>query len=559
MALEYAPGESLDALLRQSGAWPIARALPVLREIAEAIDASWAAGTGHGALHPRDIFIAFAPTDVRITGFGIGAALESVGAKAPVRRPYSAPERGNEPWDIRADVYSLGVVAFEMLSGQRPVPADDEASALASDLNAETRAAVRRVLAVAMAESPADRYDSAHAFVSALEEVAGHKHKLEMPPAPPPLELVSESELADEDETPIEPAVPTPAPVPEPVMVSAPPPEPKPAAKPEAPSLVIAPPVATPVATVPPVAKIDPAPAPSMRPRTPAVDHPIDLPLKSNPRPERSRSAIGSFLQNDSEPAGESSFPWAAVAAVFIAGLVLAGVVMYQFGWSRGHEAAVREAASASPSPTPVTVAPSSEPSPSPSVAAPSVAAKPESSAKPAASDGPAPVGRLVIQSTPAGALVTIDGRRRGETPLTVQMPLGRHDIQIARSGYVPATRRVDLSKKAPAQTVRVQLQRGPDEGATTTAATAKPPTSGSADVDSQPRGARVSVDGKFVGITPMRVSDLSAGEHRFQFELTGYKTVTSTVNITGGQRTPVSVRLVAGTAVVVQEWGASR
>jgi eukaryotic-like serine/threonine-protein kinase len=473
LALEYAPGESLDALLRQSGVWPIGRALPVLREIAAAIDASWATGTGHGALHPRDIFIAFGPTDVRVTGFGIGSALEAVGAKAPVRRPYSAPERGTESWDIRADVYSLGVVAFEMLSGQRPVGPDDEAAALVADLSADTRAAVRRVLAVAMAEAPSDRYESATAFVSALEDVSGVKHKFEMPPAPPPLELVQDSELPDETESattfdeilvphtdvamPVPVAAPMPTSEPEPEAETAPAPKVEPAAT------IAAPP---PLPLAPPPAPA-PAPALSMRPKTPAVEHPLDLPLTSNPRPERHRApALGSFLQTESEPEPSSPFPWAAVAAVFIAGLVLSGVVMYQWGWSRGRTAGVQEAAkSATPSPTPVDVASSPEPSAAPSVTPTSAAvARGESGTKPAASDGPPLVGRLVIQSVPAGALVMVDGRRRGETPLTLQVPLGKHEIQIARSGYVPATRRVDLTKKSTAQTVRVTLQRGPGE-----------------------------------------------------------------------------------------------
>jgi serine/threonine protein kinase len=115
IALEYATGESLDVVMRQSGAVPLARALPILREIARAIDASWAVPVGHGSLHPRDIFVTAGTTDVRITGFGIGQALEGMGARAPVRRPYSAPERGTGlAWDARSDIYSFGAITTEM-------------------------------------------------------------------------------------------------------------------------------------------------------------------------------------------------------------------------------------------------------------------------------------------------------------------------------------------------------------------------------------------------------------------------------------------------------------
>ena len=265
------------------------------------------------------------------------------------------------------------------------------------------------------------------------------------------------------------------------------------------------------------------------------------MPLSSRPRLEPAQPPrIGSFLNSEPESAPEesSSFPWAAVVAVFVAGFVLAGVVMYQWGWSRGHTAAAREAVQlATPTPSPsTTVAPPVE-SPSPS-ATPAAADAAQPDAAP-------PVGRLVIQSTPAGAIATIDGRRRGETPVTVEVPLGKHDIQIARSGFVPKTQRVELTKKSAAQTVKVTLLRGPA-------------SSGSADVDTQPRGARVSVDGKFVGISPLRVADLSAGEHRFQFELAGHKAVTSTVNIVGGEVKRVTVTLSGGDARKSEE-GARR
>jgi hypothetical protein len=72
-------------------------------------------------------------------------------------------------------VFSLGVMAYEMLSGERPMgsdAADADEARLAAELPTESRAAVRRVLATAMSESPADRYESAQEFVSALQTAA---------------------------------------------------------------------------------------------------------------------------------------------------------------------------------------------------------------------------------------------------------------------------------------------------------------------------------------------------------------------------------------------------
>ena len=102
LAMEYAAGESIDVAWRQQLPVPIERALPILSLVADALDASWAQGIGHGALHPRDIFFMVSGTDeIRLTGLGIVQAIESIGEKAPVRRPYAAPERvALQPWGL---------------------------------------------------------------------------------------------------------------------------------------------------------------------------------------------------------------------------------------------------------------------------------------------------------------------------------------------------------------------------------------------------------------------------------------------------------------------------
>jgi serine/threonine-protein kinase len=173
LASEYIAAETLDVALRHLAPAPLATSLPLLRRMADAIDAAWQAGPaqGHGALHPRDVFVSQGPVDVRIGGFGVVPALESVGIKAPVRRPYTAPERsasGADKWDARADVFSLGAIAHELLTGRRPAGPGEQDGALPGSIRPEVRVKIRRVLSSALAERPEQRFASARAFIAAL-------------------------------------------------------------------------------------------------------------------------------------------------------------------------------------------------------------------------------------------------------------------------------------------------------------------------------------------------------------------------------------------------------
>lgn len=171
-AEEYVAAESLDVAMRHYAPATLDKALPFITQLASAIDFARAAGVGHGALHPRDIFVT--PDEARATGFGVVDALERLGQRAPVRRPYSPPERiEGRAWSTPADVFSLGVIAFELLTGRRPAGVGDQMGTLAGASLGDSAEAVRAVLARAMAEAPEDRYVSAVAFASALAEAAG--------------------------------------------------------------------------------------------------------------------------------------------------------------------------------------------------------------------------------------------------------------------------------------------------------------------------------------------------------------------------------------------------
>src|SRR5262249_5379834 len=159
---------------------PIEKVLPFITQLAGAIDFARAAGIGHGGLHPRDIFVT--PDEARATGFGVVDALEQVGIRAPIRRPYSAPERNARPartprperidgraWTTSADVFSLAAITFELLSGKRPSGTGAGIGSLADGAHA---AALHAVLARAMDDDPSKRHATALAFAAALDGAA---------------------------------------------------------------------------------------------------------------------------------------------------------------------------------------------------------------------------------------------------------------------------------------------------------------------------------------------------------------------------------------------------
>jgi len=170
-AEEYVAAESLDVAMRHYAPAPLDRALPFLTQLAGAIDFARTAGVGHGALHLRDVFVT--PDEARASGFGIVEALERVNVRAPVRRPYSAPERiAGAEWGTPADVFSLAAIAYELLTGRRPSGTGEQIGDLNGDNLGDRASAIRSVLARAMHDDPARRYATALAFASALESAA---------------------------------------------------------------------------------------------------------------------------------------------------------------------------------------------------------------------------------------------------------------------------------------------------------------------------------------------------------------------------------------------------
>lgn len=171
IALEYVPGRALHQVLKNEGPLEVERALGIARQVAQCLAVAGAVGIVHRDLRPANVMVTSGDV-VKVTDFGIaaGADLSRLSSTGILGTPhYLAPELAEgEQVDVRADVYSLGVILFEMLTGERPYDADDATSIVLKhrqepipsvrQLNEEVSAEVDRLIAKCLAKAPQERY-----------------------------------------------------------------------------------------------------------------------------------------------------------------------------------------------------------------------------------------------------------------------------------------------------------------------------------------------------------------------------------------------------------------
>jgi hypothetical protein len=154
----------------------------------------------------------------------------------------------------------------------------------------------------------------------------------------------------------------------------------------------------------------------------------------------------------------------------------------------------------------------------------------------------------LTVRSTPAGALVTVDGREYGRTPLTIrELATGTHRVRVTRDGYATQSRRVVIARSQPSRSIALTLPRlnaarvstpVPESSSTIGRYTA------ALSIDSRPSGAKVFIDGRAAGVTPLSLSDFAAGEHAIRLEHSGYRGWSSSVRVVANERNRVTASL---------------
>jgi hypothetical protein len=168
----------------------------------------------------------------------------------------------------------------------------------------------------------------------------------------------------------------------------------------------------------------------------------------------------------------------------------------------------------------------------------------------------PDQTGSLLVRSTPPGARVFVDDREYGRTPVTVgNLARGAHGVRIARDGYVADERQVTITAAQRAHSVTVRLAAVGTAPLATTASTravpSQPPAppvaetrSGPLSIESRPAGAKVFIDGRFVGTTPLVLPEVDAGEHALHLDREGYQRWSSSVRIVPSERNRVAASL---------------
>ncbi|HET7416183.1 MAG TPA: protein kinase [Solirubrobacterales bacterium] len=182
IVFEYVQGETLKQRINRVGALDAQEALAYAIEIARGLTVAHARKMVHRDIKPQNVLID-SEGRAKLTDFGISRQLEQDGMTATGRvlgtTDYVAPEQAmGHPVDQRSDIYSLGVVLYEMLTGQVPFTADSQVGVAMKHVNEELpdvqqrrpelSAAAAMVVERATAKDPDDRYQSVGELIDDL-------------------------------------------------------------------------------------------------------------------------------------------------------------------------------------------------------------------------------------------------------------------------------------------------------------------------------------------------------------------------------------------------------
>ncbi|MFI5090709.1 MAG: protein kinase [Terriglobales bacterium] len=498
IAMEYIEGETLHGLLSQHRSLPVEKVIEIIRQVCAGLDYAHAHGVIHRDIKPANIMLA-ASGSVKVMDFGIAKAGGTMTATGQVLGTpnYMSPEQvKGKPIDGRSDLFSVGVLLYEMLTGEKPFDGQNVTTIIYKivsenpipprELDVTIHPGLNAVVTKALAKAPDERYQTGAALAA---DLANYKS------------FGTESGATQ--------------------LLST-------AAFPAAGGRTVATPAPPPAGPPAPVAPAAAAPAPA--PPSPTV-------------------------QQASAPGMNMRVLAGVVVLLLIAALTAWRV--YRRHQQPGQEAAATQAlpavqqpatapppappAETAPAPATPPETPSAETTPAPEPPQPQSAPRPASKPKaktaavpPAPAPQPAPAadatgtGTVHVTSTPLGASVTIDGSGAYVTPFdSPPLKAGPHAFSVSKLGWSTVQRRLDVVA-GKATNLEVSLS-----------------VSGAVvEVQSDPPGAAILVDEKPTNkFTPARLA-VPQGEHKIRLRMEGFKDENTVVTLAEGQTLSLSPKL---------------
>lgn len=207
LVMELLQGEDLATRLARTGAPPLATGIWILREAARGVAVGHRVGLIHRDVKPGNIFLAEAPhgeVQVRVLDFGIAKLMAeedtlnslTQDGRAPLSPAYASPEqlRGLQRLTPASDVFSLGAIGYQLLTGERPFSESDRnrmslgmpvAVPSARSHNPSVPPQVEEIVQRALAFDPAERWPDADAMAVALERAMREMGGAPLPPYTP--------------------------------------------------------------------------------------------------------------------------------------------------------------------------------------------------------------------------------------------------------------------------------------------------------------------------------------------------------------------------------------
>jgi len=482
LAMEYLEGKSLERVVQEQNILPIETILPIYDQVCSALDHAHQNKIVHRDIKPANIII-LQNGLVKLTDFGI-AKMMSMGmtqAGHILGTPnYMSPEQvKGRPVDGRSDIFSLGIILYELLTGEKPFAGQNITTVIYKiinenpipprELDASIPAGLNYIVSKALAKNPDERYQTCREMA---EDLRNYKDLGNT--ASPESTLVLKAPPADVWK-----------------------PEPPPPAQPETPALTLD---ETPIASA--VEAASTPPAPKRRRAIPQIAWVlgalavvvilIGVAAARRPKHVAPLAPQAGRLQMDANIAGahisidgRTDPNWVTPHVIPDLAVGSHKVVVSHEGYATYQATATVVAGQTN------RVLATLEPAPAPTAAAPS---KPQPAAAPAPK-----VGTLVVHANIDGAKISLGGRTDPAwlTPFTISdLAAGTYNVVVSKEGYDDFMESVAVTS---GQTVTV------------TAGLSQPV--GEVSVITTPAGVEAVIDGKSYGPTPIHTS-LPVGDH---------------------------------------------